>query len=64
MKKPNLRGHRVEFFFEGRKMRGVVITRIRDTRWQISSQALPLKYQRRDYSRRVTLDEAEFVVLP
>lgn len=60
----NLRHRRVTFAhpINGRLIPGTVITHIRDGRWQIASGALPIRYQRRDLSRRITLHREEFAL--
>jgi hypothetical protein len=58
----NLRGKAVAFRYDGRAMRGTVVTHIRDNRWQVASPQLPPDCARHDGSRRVVLARQDFVV--
>ena len=59
--KKNLRGKRIRLRAGGE---GVVITRIRGTRWLVQSPDLPESCRRGDGSRRIVLERRQFVVLP
>lgn len=61
----NLRGRTVSFVFDGRPLRGEVITRIRGTRWMIQCRQLPRQYERGfafHRCRRIILDRTAFTV--
>jgi len=59
----NLRGKRVAFTLTGNGwLRGMVITRLRGTLWQVASSDLPDRYRRQDGSRRITLDRDDFII--
>jgi hypothetical protein len=63
MKDTNLRGQHVTFTLTGKRwLRGVVVTRIRGSRWMIQSSELPELYLRPSGVRRITLDRDDFII--
>lgn len=59
----NLRGEHVRFPFGRRKLKGIVITHTRGTRWLISSRQLPAEYTRMNGTRRIVLDRSQFTLM-